>query len=534
MFNRDPWNRESRQLLLLLVCSLPWAFAIPGRTFLSDDFTFLEVWARPPWSSTLSWFVTEYTGFYRPLSAVYWKVVDSLAFGEAFGYHLVQHLLHVLNAVLVWRVGRSLYSARPEVGVCAGLIFLYTPGHVFAVLMPAAVPGVLCTTFVLSAVLLDAERKVWLAALCLVLALLTKELAVTLPFLLLIMRAAETQGSWVERSRSALSGAAPYLGVLLAYMALRYLLFGGLTYAPLLHSNTDPFRLLLNAGIYAGTSVAPWGLEDLKPAFRSRPDLALTVVAVGAISLLAFAIRARRNLGRADLIAGTLVLVSIAPVARLFSPWNTYLPAAGGALLVASALGLQPLGRRFGRVALIVWVLSSSVYCIGHAETWRKAGQMVSRLLETVTAERGQIAPGLYIANLPIEVDAAPVFGGKWGLDSALRLMGWQTSVGVATYVHHDTANDDLEYRMVGDELVLSLPSPGSFFRLQIHSVLNRQQRPQPGMSYSQGPWKVSVESIGKQGEVQSVRLSAPEDQRRGLRIWTGSELVSPYSLANR
>jgi hypothetical protein len=159
---------------------------------------------------------------------------------------------------------------------------------------------------------------------------------------------------------------------------------------------------------------------------------------------------------------------------------------------------------------------------------------MVSRLLETVTAERGQIAPGLYIANLPIEVDAAPVFGGKWGLDSALRLMGWQTSVGVATYVHHDTANDDLEYRMVGDELVLSLPSPGSFFRLQIHSVLNRQQRPQPGMSYSQGPWKVSVESIGKQGEVQSVRLSAPEDQRRGLRIWTGSELVSPYSLANR
>lgn len=103
-----------------------------------------------------------------------------------FGFHLVNIVLHAVNAVLLFQIGKRL--VRNDVAFVAALLFALHPMQTEAVTYVSGRSSSLMATFYLGSLLAYLAGRPWaLSALLFVLALATRETAVTLPAALLLI-----------------------------------------------------------------------------------------------------------------------------------------------------------------------------------------------------------------------------------------------------------------------------------------------------------------------------------------------------------
>ena len=104
-----------------------------------------------------------------------------------FGFHLVNILLHALNAVLLFQIGKRLQRSEGA-ALAAALLFALHPMQTEAVTSVSGRSSSLMATFYLAAFLAYLAGRAWpVSALLFVLALATRETAVTLPAALLLV-----------------------------------------------------------------------------------------------------------------------------------------------------------------------------------------------------------------------------------------------------------------------------------------------------------------------------------------------------------
>ena len=193
----------------------PWVFAIglfalglliysPALSgpFFLDDYDLLEAFSAVRagrWDALMS------TG--RPLLMLTFIANHRLSgFGDSFGFHLVNVLLHCLNALLLWRFMAALFapgrledlipaSARPSLVYGVPLLFLTSPVLTESVAYISSRSEVLAGTFYIAALWLFAsrlrERRPWLSAFLVVFLFVcsftSKQDKITLPFAILLL-----------------------------------------------------------------------------------------------------------------------------------------------------------------------------------------------------------------------------------------------------------------------------------------------------------------------------------------------------------
>jgi predicted negative regulator of RcsB-dependent stress response len=107
---------------------------------------------------------------------------------SSFGYHLTNLLLHILVVLLVFSLGRRIFSSQNEWGAfAAALIFALHPALTEAVQLPAYREDLLCVLFMLCCLRLSlslARGALIGAVIFMILAILSKESAVVTPLLI--------------------------------------------------------------------------------------------------------------------------------------------------------------------------------------------------------------------------------------------------------------------------------------------------------------------------------------------------------------
>lgn len=164
-------------------------------------------------------------GFYRPLLALSFFLDYQLWGLHPAGYHLTNLLAHAGASALVCLLALRL-AAMPTAGVLAGLLFALHPVHIEPVAFTSGRVDVIAAVFLLAAVLLflrGTRGAAAASAACFGAALLMKEMAITLPAILLLLAAASRAPvpDLRQRLRAALVRMTPHAVVLAAYGLLR-------------------------------------------------------------------------------------------------------------------------------------------------------------------------------------------------------------------------------------------------------------------------------------------------------------------------
>lgn len=310
------------------------------------------------------------------------------------GYHLVNIALHVANALLLMGLFILLYrrfrqtDPSPLLAGIVGLFFLLNGSLSMAVVLISARSVLLVTFFYLLALILfvrsqDSDgRFIWLGvATAYLAALLSKEIAITLPAALFLVALADGQSSvrhlWQRHRKLAILGGVITIGFLIKLSHFNY------------GSTVGSSQLPFNRWEYLLTEVTAW-LHYLKiylwpnpawmsgdwawPVIRSpfEPHFLLALVIV--LAVLAGLILAWTRQQRVLAIGGLFFFLSLAPTSSLVPiadpvmEYRLYLPAIGLTLAIGMlvCLGVRKLAdaRQHWRTAIQISLLLLLGVCL--------------------------------------------------------------------------------------------------------------------------------------------------------------------------
>ena len=412
--------------------------------FLSDDFAqigkvlagdFSVVWGR------------EHGGFFRPVF-IFSYLIDSRIWGaRPFGFHLTNIIFHSLNAFLTFilslRIVENLnLTARIKrmISIGAGALFLLHPSHTEAVSWISGRADVLATFFCLASLLwylaYAGSRRIsqlTFSLVCFTIALLAKESAICLPFLVLVL--ALSTGTNRKNFPRFLAVIALYFSTLLVFVAVRSIFIGSLVggYGVGQHLNFAPTWLrdrLLEASVRSVFPVLPAQLSwFLFKPLQSRVFILFSLTCAGLVA--GVIILRRRWYGPSDrkqqngflLALVILFSFSLLPVINLrLTLYQTlgerflYLPSVFSCVLMAYLAAVLIRNQTLWLAILICILGFYSVKLYQTNRLWSEA----ARLSRSITDELVDSSTGdhLIILNAPDNLRGVPVFHN--GLPEAL------------------------------------------------------------------------------------------------------------------
>jgi hypothetical protein len=413
---RSAWWSCAWIVVVCLAVGLP---TIRGDNyFLGDDFGLVHHLHDLPAERLLSYFVSDWTeGIYgvtldelRPwLASSYW--LDAHLFGtlNVSGYHATNLVLHLLNALLVLAIARSIAPGEPAFAVLAASLFAFMPSHAEPVAWISGRVDSLASLFYLGAFLCFvrfrlANRPAWLLASLLIFTggLFAKQSIVTFPLLVLAwdVLGRKQDVSTNRWSLTRLWPQLPFFVLMASYLALRYALFG----------NAVRESLLTSAAIEEFFFRQNRYVRELLPTPDSAPRVMKLAAEVLTVGVLAICARWMLEGGRAYAEGVRRLLffgaawygITIAPmVVTYLSARHLYITTAGISIALAALLlpghPVEERGRVRKRVAMAgLLVVLYAVASIWNVSTWVSAGlesqkfaDAVPRLLQTIP--RGRI-----------------------------------------------------------------------------------------------------------------------------------------------
>jgi len=247
-------RRQFKLFGLFLLAGFIAFSSILNSYFISDDFTQIGkvlvgdlsvVWGK------------EHGGFFRPLFILSYLIDIKLWGANPVGFHLCNLAFHSLNSFFVFALSLRMVEnlklssgAKKGISLAAGALFLLHPSHTEAVSWISGRVDVLATFFCLAALLsylgyARSKRASQLACslLFFILALLAKESAICLPFLVVIMGLSQFEARKDSKNRRRfVSIIGVYVSILLVFVAIRSRFLGTLVggYGVSQHLNFSP------------------------------------------------------------------------------------------------------------------------------------------------------------------------------------------------------------------------------------------------------------------------------------------------------
>lgn len=290
------------------------------------------------------------SGYYRPLLGASFMLDYALWQTNPFGYHLTNLIFHILVTILVFLLVEMLFKNR-VIALSSALLFSVHPIHTEAVSFISGRVDVLCLFFFLLSLLLflkyysNKKFILYLLSLfCFFVALLVKEMALTLPLILLCIDyffLSEKNFKGVVKNFLRL-----YLGffiILAIYFLMRsFFVAWEFIKTPLpIPANPSHYwrifmaiRSLIN---YIRLSVFPYGLKFLYESktanFLFAPDIILGIIVISGLMFLAI-----NNLKKSAIVTFSIFwfFITVLPVSNivnpgclLFSERFLYMPSVG-------------------------------------------------------------------------------------------------------------------------------------------------------------------------------------------------------------
>jgi tetratricopeptide (TPR) repeat protein len=345
---------------------------------------------------------------YRPLTTLSFAIDWAVSGGDPAWFLFTNAVWNAVACILVFLLLLRFTGLAAAFG--GALLFAVHPVHVEAVANVVGRAELGAAAFMVGSLLLwpmrsqPQRRRVAAIAVLFTLALLTKESAIMLPALLVLLDAARGDLRPVSAREWAHDRAGPLLllaGIALAYLAVRAVVLGGIAPARVdaaleVTSGVDRIATALQAWpVFVRLLVMPvvlladYGPRVLMPAVTPTP-----AAIAGALILPALVLGGIHAWWRGRGVAALALLwfpVTILPVSNLIIPIGVivaertlYLPSFALALavsLLAQRLSLRPTPRLAGAGALTIFVALFAARTVTRIPDWRSTDTIFAALL---------------------------------------------------------------------------------------------------------------------------------------------------------
>jgi hypothetical protein len=298
-------------------------------SFVGDDWIFFGLAAR----LSLTEYLVKYfdprvqTAWYRPVQGVLFRIGYEVFRNDPMWYHLVNVLFHSANSLLLFAlVTQTLRNWRT--GFIAAVLFATSPLSALAVFWAGVIDPVttllslLAISFWLRYLERESSKDYWLAFGAFLIALLSKEIAVTLPITLFLFDRFYSSKP-VDRNR-VLKRYVWYLIVWAVYAPLEYIVVQRSVFVH--HEGYQPrLNVLTNFVDYLAGLAFPW---------KFFPPLSYLCLLVAAL-VLAYFIFARKCHGLLPVVVGAVLYVLPIVLFPEVSLRFAYASLAGSAVLFA-------------------------------------------------------------------------------------------------------------------------------------------------------------------------------------------------------
>ena len=374
-----------------------------------------------------------YSNFYRPIQSLsymfdyyFWKL-------DPFGYHLMNVVIHIFSAILVYFL-IYLISKNRLVGLIAALLFCVNTVLSWPVNYVASRADLLSALFFLASIVLyvlyrenrsnKAKAFLYLFSIaCFIFAVLSKEVAIILPFILLLYLYCFPERSHREK-KPAPSLIWVFFLIAGVYIALRVT---ALNFAEgrLLETTTAPIplynRLLTTAKvlvIYLRLLLVPvglhmeWNIEPARSFFQDEVFLScVALLAIGGFSY--FLLRT----SRLKFFSVMWFFIMLAPYSNIFplayfmgEGW-LYLPSTGFfALIAIYFFEISQKSRLWGVIigAIFIFMISSYVLLtIRRADVWANPLDLYLEILKySPDNTKARINLGVLLAQKGLDEEA--------------------------------------------------------------------------------------------------------------------------------
>jgi hypothetical protein len=421
---------------LCLMVGLPTVRA--DNYFLGDDFGLVQHLHDVPLERLLTYFYSDWTeGTYgvtydelRPFLAFsYW--LDSRLFGaaNATGYHATNVALHTLNGLLVLAIARSVAPRQKAAALLAASFFVLMPSHAEPIAWISGRVDSLVALFYLAAFACfvrfrHVHRSRWLVAALVIFTcgLFAKQSFVTFPLLVLaydFVHQPRPGGSAWRALGSRCTPLAPFLVILIGYLALRHELFGNMVREELITPNAF-IEFAARQHSYL-TNLMPVASDDSPSRKTWIPAFCIAVIAACGAHLAARTAESRPAIRRVIFFGVIWYAITIAPMIVTYeSARHLYVSAAGFSIALATLiLPERPSGEMRARSARVV-VACALAFLYGMAVTrnvgrWIENGLKSEKLTAALTSVLRSVPRGSIVL-----VDFPAITGPGWFWSYAL------------------------------------------------------------------------------------------------------------------
>jgi hypothetical protein len=386
-----------------LLAVLGLALLSSGVSILDDDWGHLKLASKGiAFAVTSGWEgLVGQGGYYRPVVVLSFYLNYLMGGFDPSGYHVVNVLIHAGCSLLVWVMGRQLgFSER--VCFAGASLFFVLPIHTDSVFWIVGRTDTICALFYLGSVIvflmLLESMAVWkwlVLIACAGLAFLSKEMALSLPGVLLVL-------AWYRNrliSRNAVVGVGAVMATLFGYFAVRWWVLGGVFVGtPDVQFSPDRWAVDLLK------SFAKFGMTD----FRWFGGLVL--LATGGVLLRTCSrfVDVRRAPPIKLLI---LCAVSLVPVLGHLHNWYLYIPSTFFCLALAD-IWIQRSGRLFSFLFAALLLYYAGVL-VREGLFWREASVLSEKFVEDLLPYAQQTKGRLFVLNTPSAWTPARSVSGK-------------------------------------------------------------------------------------------------------------------------
>ncbi len=406
--------------------------------FVSDDFHWL--WLSKNNDLNFNIFFTNYEGntiggSYSPLLVIIWKLFFTLFGLKYFYYHLVSIVIHTINGFLVYKVVNKLFcflklKYYSILSFLAGLFFLILPIQVETISWISAWPHLFSTLFYLLSLLFyfnfsfkNNNKYFYLSLLFFIFSLLIKEIALSLPFIILLW---EIYFYYYSNKSIVIKKTFFYFIILFLFLFLRYKATGVLFGYYGNESLSYPWKEWIgNIGVFLNDFISLGYLRILFYKIWYYYLNSLVIVLLSFCALYFYYLLRKKDFLQFILFSSlilSLLLVSPLGLHRLTFAGERYLYLPSIFFIL---FFLYLLNKLFDykkiTISLILLILSISGFVVYQKNiVWEKAGELSNDIVNSYPLLELENNQDLISVALPDNLDGAEVF--RNNLQQALEL----------------------------------------------------------------------------------------------------------------